>query len=177
MFAPGAAALAEEFHITSATVVTLAVSIYLCGFAIGPMVIAPLSELYGRLIIYHTCYMFYIGFIIGCALSTNTGMFLTFRFLAGCASSGPLTVGGGTVADVVPPAQRGKAMSLFLVGPLIGPVRSSCIYYRIVTLTIVQGHGSNYWRLCVSIHWLAMDVLDHHNFGTSTRPRPSLQGS
>jgi MFS family permease len=128
MYAPGAASLAKEFHITSSTVVSLTVSIYLCGFAVGPMLIAPLSELYGRLVIYHTCNVFYIGFIIGCALATSTGMFLAFRVLAGCAASGPLVVGGGTVADVVLPAQRGRAMSLFIVGPLLGPVRheNSC---------------------------------------------------
>ena len=122
MFAPGAAALAAEFHITSATIVSLTVSIYLAGFAVGPLVFAPLSELYGRLVIYHSCSLIYIGFIIACALSKNTGMFLIFRFLAGCASSGPLAIGGGTVADVVPPAQRGRAMSLFFIGPLLGPV-------------------------------------------------------
>ena len=55
-------------------------------------------------------------------------MFLAFRFLAGCAASGPLTVGGGTVADVVPPPQRVKVMSLLFMGPLIGPVGvHSCI--------------------------------------------------
>lgn len=97
MFAPGAAALAQEFHITSSTVSSLTVSIYLCGFALGPMFIAPLSELYGRLVVYHTCNVIYIGFIVGCALGKSTAMFLVFRFLAGCASSGPLTVGGGTV--------------------------------------------------------------------------------
>lgn len=122
MFAPGAASLAKEFHITSSTVASLTVSIYLAGFAIGPVFIAPLSELYGRLVIYHACSVVYIGFIIGCALGTNTSMFLAFRFLAGCAASGPAAVGGGTVADVVPPAQRGRAMSLFFVGPLLGPV-------------------------------------------------------
>jgi MFS family permease len=122
MFAPGAAALAKDFHITSSTVTTLTVSIYLCGFAVGPMFIAPLSELYGRLPVYHICNVIYIGFIIGCALSKNTGMFLVFRFMAGCAASGPLAVGGGTVADVVPPARRGKVMSVFFIGPLLGPV-------------------------------------------------------
>ncbi|KAL4911200.1 hypothetical protein BDW74DRAFT_164774 [Aspergillus multicolor] len=127
MFAPGAASLAAEFHITSSTVTSLTVSIYLAGFAVGPMFIAPFSELYGRLVIYHVCNIVYIGFIIGCALGTDTGMFLAFRFLAGCASSGPLTVGGGTVADVVPPAQRGRAMSLFFIGPLLGPVMGPII--------------------------------------------------
>ncbi|KAI1338571.1 major facilitator superfamily domain-containing protein [Xylariaceae sp. FL0016] len=122
MFAPGAASFADEFHVTDSTIVSLTVSIYLCGFAIGPMFISPLSELYGRLVIYRVCNFVFIGFIIGCALSQGTGMFLAFRFLAGCAFSGPLTVGGGTVADVVPPAQRGRAMSLFFIGPFLGPV-------------------------------------------------------
>jgi MFS family permease len=122
MFAPGAESLSEEFHITSSAIVSLTVSIYFSGFAVGPMFIAPLSELYGRLVIYHACNIIYIGFIIGCALGKNTGMFLVFRFLAGCAASGPSTVGGGTVADVIPPSQRGKVMSLFFAGPFPGPV-------------------------------------------------------
>lgn len=122
MFAPGAESLSKEFHITSSAIVSLTVSIYFSGFAVGPMFIAPLSELYGRLVIYHACNVTYIGFIIGCALGKNTGMFLVFRFLAGCAASGPSAVGGGTVADVVPPAQRGRAMSLFFAGPFLGPV-------------------------------------------------------
>ena len=131
MYAPGAAELGRDFNITSSTVVSLTVSIYLAGFAVGPMFIAPLSELYGRLVIYHTCSIVYLGFIIGCALSKNTGMFLAFRFLAGCAASGPSAVGGGTVADVIPPAQRGRAMSLFFLGPLLGPVSGvlSCSSY------------------------------------------------
>jgi MFS family permease len=122
MFAPGAESLSKEFHIKSSAIVSLTVSIYFSGFAVGPMFIAPLSELYRRLAFYHTCNVIYIGFIIGCALGKNTGMFLAFRFLAGCAASGPSTVGGGTVADVVPPAQRGSVMSLFFVGPFLGPV-------------------------------------------------------
>ncbi|KAH8178983.1 major facilitator superfamily protein [Sarocladium implicatum] len=127
MFAPAAASLAKEFKITDDTITSLTVSIYMLGFAIGPMVIAPLSELYGRLPIYHVCNVLYICFTIGCALGQNTGMFLAFRFLAGCASSGPLTVGGGTVADVVPPQQRGRAMSIFFIGPLLGPVMGPII--------------------------------------------------
>ena len=135
MFAPGAASLGKEFHITSPNVVSLTVSIYLCGFAIGPMLIAPLSELYGRLVVYHTCNVVYIGFIIGCALGKGTGMFLVFRFLAGCAASGPLTVGGGTVADIVPPAQRGRVMSLWSIGPLLGPVSDTKSKTTVMKLT------------------------------------------
>ncbi|KAI0884383.1 MFS general substrate transporter [Annulohypoxylon maeteangense] len=121
MFAPGASALAKEFHITNSTVATFTVSIYVLGFMIGPLSLAPLSELYGRLPIYHVCNFFYIAFTLGCALSKNVGMFLAFRFLAGCSSAGPLTIGGGTIADMTTQDKRGKAMASFLLGPLLGP--------------------------------------------------------
>ncbi|OTA86500.1 hypothetical protein M434DRAFT_24182 [Hypoxylon sp. CO27-5] len=121
MFAPGAAELVREFHVTSSVVATFTVSIYVLGFMVGPMFLAPLSELYGRLVIYHVCNVFYLAFTLGCALSKNTPMFLVFRFIAGCASAGPLTIGGGTIADVTPQEKRGKAMAMFVVGPLLGP--------------------------------------------------------
>jgi MFS family permease len=42
--------------------------------------------------------------------------------LGGCAASGPMSVGGGSIADLYPAHERGKAMALFSMGPLIGPV-------------------------------------------------------
>ncbi|RSM11747.1 hypothetical protein CDV31_006621 [Fusarium ambrosium] len=122
MYAPGAHELAAEFNITNSTVAALTVSLYVLGFAIGPLFLAPLSELYGRLIIYYVCHVLFIGFTFGCAFSTNTGMFLAFRLLGGCAASGPMSVGGGSIADLYPAHERGKAMALFSMGPLIGPV-------------------------------------------------------
>ncbi|KEF63033.1 uncharacterized protein A1O9_01009 [Exophiala aquamarina CBS 119918] len=121
MFAPGANQLAAEFGITNSTIAAMTVSIYILGFAVGPLFIAPFSELYGRLIIYHLCTVFYFAFTLGCAFSTNTAMFLVFRFICGCAASGPMTVGGGTVADTTSEEKRGAAMALFSVGPLLGP--------------------------------------------------------
>ncbi|MCJ1403547.1 hypothetical protein MMC11_006770 [Xylographa trunciseda] len=122
MFAPGASALVAEFGITSSIVASLTVSIYILGFAVGPLVLASMSETYGRLWIYHICNAVYIAFTIGCALSTNTAMFLVFRFICGCAASSPLSIGGGTIADLHVEAERGKAMALFGLGPLLGPV-------------------------------------------------------
>lgn len=125
MFAPGAEQLAKEFHITNSTLASMTVSLYVLGFAIGPLILAPLSELYGRLIIYHGCNAIYFSFTLGCALSTDTAMFLVFRFLCGCAAAGPMSIGGGSIADIYPQDQRGKAMALFSMGPLLGPVSNS----------------------------------------------------
>ncbi|KAL9033315.1 MAG: hypothetical protein Q9214_007573, partial [Letrouitia sp. 1 TL-2023] len=48
-------------------------------------------------------------------------MLTGFRFLAGCAGSAALTIGGGTIADVMPPEKRGKAMAVYVMGPVLGP--------------------------------------------------------
>ncbi|RYN67620.1 hypothetical protein AA0118_g1476 [Alternaria tenuissima] len=138
MFAPGAPQLAKEFNITNSTVEAMTVSLYVLGFAFGPLLLAPLSELYGRLIIYNACNAVYIAFTLGCAFSTNVSMFLVFRFLCGCAASGPMTIGGGTVADITPQEKRGKAMALFAMGPILGPVLGP----------IIGGYVSQYtnWR-------------------------------
>ncbi|KAK8132354.1 MFS transporter [Apiospora kogelbergensis] len=138
MFAPGVADLALEFGVRNTIVVLMTVSIYVLGFALGPLILAPLSELYGRLIVYHFCNLGYIGFTFGCAFSNDVAVFLVMRFLAGTMASGPLSVGGGTVADLYPPQLRGKAMSMFSLGPLLGPVIGP----------IVGGYVSQYigWR-------------------------------
>ncbi|KAL0939898.1 uncharacterized protein CTRU02_206508 [Colletotrichum truncatum] len=122
MFAPGAQYLVKEFGVTSPMVSSLTVSIYVLGYCVGPFLIAPLSEIYGRLGVYHMCNLTYELFTVGCALSTNTSMFLGFRFLAGCAGAAPMAVGGGTIADMYSADERGKAMALFSLGPLLGPV-------------------------------------------------------
>ncbi|RHZ54901.1 MFS transporter [Aspergillus thermomutatus] len=121
MFAPRAELLAKDFGISNSVVASLMVSIYMLGLVCGPLLVAPLSELYGRLILYHVCNFVFLAFTLGCSVSTGTGMFLAFRFLAGCAGSAPLTIGGGTIADVTTPSQRGAAMGLFSLGPVFGP--------------------------------------------------------
>lgn len=148
MFAPGASLLLEEFHETSSIIGTLTVTIYLLGFATGPLFIAPLSELYGRLYIYHVCNLVFIAFTIGCALSKNVAMFVVFRFLTGCAGSAPLANGGGTVADVIPQEKRGAALAIFAVGPLLGPVIGP-----VMGGFISQGAGWrwNFWVLAMIV--------------------------
>lgn len=122
MFAPGVPALMAEFHSTNELLSGFVVSVYVLGFAVGPLVIAPLSEMYGRLPLYHTCNLLFILFNVACALSTSLDMLIAFRFLAGCVGSSPLTLGGGTIADLIPREERGTAMAVWVAGPCIGPV-------------------------------------------------------
>ena len=73
---------------------TMVVSVYTLGVAVGPTLVAPLSELYGRLKLYYTCNLLFIIFNCAYAVSTNLGMLIAFRLLAGCSSSALVVLGG-----------------------------------------------------------------------------------
>ena len=122
MVAPGVPLILKEFHSTNETIGAFVVSIYILGYATGPLVIAPLSELYGRLYVYHVNNALFVIWTIACALAPNIGALLVFRFLAGIAGSCPLTIGGGSIADMIKQEKRGGAMAIFALGPLLGPV-------------------------------------------------------
>jgi multidrug resistance protein len=122
MFAPGIPELMREFHSSNQTIASFVVSVYVLGYAIGPLIIAPLSELYGRLIIYHACNVLFLVFTIACAVAPNMGSLIFFRLMEGCAGSAPLTIGGGSIADMIVQEKRGGAMAIFALGPLLGPV-------------------------------------------------------
>lgn len=122
MFAPGIPQVMEDFNSTSNIVATFVVSIYVLGFAFGPLVIAPASEMYGRSPVYHTCNFFFTIFTICNAVSTNMPMLIAFRFLAGFAGVGATTIGSGTIADMIPVQRRGVYMSLWSLGPIFGPI-------------------------------------------------------
>ncbi|KAF2710442.1 MFS general substrate transporter [Pleomassaria siparia CBS 279.74] len=121
-FAPGVPLVMRTFQVSSNIIAALVVSIYLLGFAIGPLIIAPMSELVGRYQVYNVCNVLFVIFTIACAVSSNMNMLIAFRFLAGCAGSSPVTIGGGTIADIFPREQRAGAMAVWAMGPLLGPV-------------------------------------------------------
>jgi MFS family permease len=77
---------------------------------ISHLVIAPLSEMYGRLPLYHSCNVIFIIFNVACAVCSNMNQLIVFRFFAGCFGAAPLALGGGTIADLVPRDQRAMAM-------------------------------------------------------------------
>ena len=83
---------------------------------------SPLSEIYGRRIILNSSNIFFCAFTLGCALAPSLGGLIAMRFLAGVGGSACLTIGTGVIADVFVPAQRGKAVSLYSIGVLFGPI-------------------------------------------------------
>ncbi|KAK9426587.1 putative Major facilitator superfamily (MFS) profile domain-containing protein [Seiridium unicorne] len=110
-----------EFGI-SQELATLGVSLFVVGFAVGPLLWAPLSEVFGRQILFFGTYAALTAFNAGCAGAQNSWTLIILRFFAGAFGSSPLTNAGGVIADMFPAAQRGLATSLFAAAPFLGPV-------------------------------------------------------
>ena len=88
---------------------------------IGPMMFAPLSEIFGRRVIYGTTLLLAVIFIIPCALAPNIQTLLVCRALDGIAFSAPMTLVGGTLADLWRTEERGVPMAAFSAAPFLGP--------------------------------------------------------
>ena len=122
MFAPAVADVLAEFNSDNTTLGSFAVSIFILGYMVGPLVIAPMSELYGRVPVYHICNVVFLVFTIACAASRTLPQLFVFRFLAGLAGSCPMTIGSGTAADMVTREKRAGVMAIWALGPILGPV-------------------------------------------------------
>ena len=109
----------EEFHSNSGSYLTLLVSIWELGEIVGPLLVAPISELYGRLPVYHVGNILFVACSIGAALSTNISMLIAFRFLGGM-SVVSLTLNPGVVGDLFAVEHRGGAMAIMGLTPILG---------------------------------------------------------
>jgi MFS family permease len=81
---------------------------------------APLSELFGRQILFVTTYGGLTAFNAGAAGSNSMATLIVLRFFAGAFGSSPLTNAGGVIADMFSATERGLAMTLFAAAPFMG---------------------------------------------------------
>jgi MFS family permease len=148
------------FHSTNETLSAFVTSVYLLGYSFGPLVIAPLSELYGRAIVYNICNSIFLIFSIACALANNLSALIVFRLFAGIAASCPITLGAGTIADMIPLEKRGLAMASWVMGPLVGPTFGPLGEYCPNVSEETGLTMSSRWLSCPS-QGLALDLLAH----------------
>ncbi len=99
----------------------LTITMFVIGFGIGPLAFAPLSELYGRKPVYIITIALAVIFIIPCAVAQNIGTLLVCRLIDGIAFSAPMTLVGGTLADLWKNEERGVPMAVFSAAPFVGP--------------------------------------------------------
>ncbi|KOC12608.1 MFS transporter, partial [Aspergillus flavus AF70] len=110
----------DEFH-CSQEVATLGLSLFVFGMGFGPLILGPLSELYGRRIIFLSSFTFFLIWLIPCAVAKNIQTLLISRFFNGFAGSAFLSVAGGAVGDMFPRHQLAAPMMIYTASPFVGP--------------------------------------------------------
>ncbi|KAG6048904.1 hypothetical protein E4U39_006801 [Claviceps sp. Clav50 group G5] len=118
--------LMAEFG-ASKTLVTLGMTTYLLGLAAGSLVVAPLSELYGRQKVYMVCLLLWAVLIVPCGLAKSLTTIIVVRFIGAFFGAVMISNAPGTVVDVSNPDYLARSLSLFAVAPLNGPVTGPII--------------------------------------------------
>lgn len=87
--APALPRIADTLHVTNEAEETLILSIFVLGFAFGPFLACPLSEVHGRRITIQSWNLLYLIFNTACGPVNSAPAMLVLRFLAGffCSAS------------------------------------------------------------------------------------------
>ncbi|KAJ5729710.1 uncharacterized protein N7483_004218 [Penicillium malachiteum] len=125
VFSTATIVTAKHFHV-SPEVMVLATSLFVLGFAFGPIIFGPLSELYGRKRPLFLGLFVFAIFQIPVAVAQNLQTIFICRFLGGLFASAPLAIVSGILADLFESVERGIAVSIFagatFIGPVAGPI-------------------------------------------------------
>jgi MFS family permease len=147
---PAVPEILREFNVENQLYATLLVSIWELGEACGQTFVGPLSELYGRMPVYHTGNVLSIICSVASALSTNISMLIVFRFLNGlCVTS--LTLGPSIVGDLFRKETRGSSMAITIALPMISPY-----FAPIVGSYTAQAKG---WRWTIWIYVILIGTI------------------
>ncbi|GAA5839929.1 hypothetical protein JCM9279_005211 [Rhodotorula babjevae] len=123
-------ALMRRFH-SSQTIGLLGVTLTVLGFAAGPLLFGPSSEIYGRRPVYLGCGLLYSAFAFGVAFANDMPSLLSFRFAVGLFGSAQINNVPASIGDFTVPANRGPYSIIYAIcafgGPALGPLSSSFV--------------------------------------------------
>ncbi|KAJ5391921.1 hypothetical protein N7509_007411 [Penicillium cosmopolitanum] len=123
IYSSAALAIATNFHI-STEVAILGVTLYVLGFASGPTLWAPMSELIGRKMPIIVGMFGYSLFTVAAATSKDVQTLMLTRFFAGFFSASPIAIVPAVFADIWNNQTRGVAIAMFAMAVFVGPFAS-----------------------------------------------------
>ncbi|WFD30717.1 hypothetical protein MSPP1_001741 [Malassezia sp. CBS 17886] len=154
MISPAQLVIAERLHFTNTVETSLLIGIFMLAFTFGPPIAAPVSETIGRRKVVLICnigfvaarrapraHRSFIAFNIGCAVSQTKAQLIVLRFFSGLFGGAVIPMGGGCISDMFSEYERGTAMAIYAIMPVMGPCCGP-----IVGGWIIQAWGEDRWR-------------------------------
>ncbi|PPQ97319.1 hypothetical protein CVT26_006637 [Gymnopilus dilepis] len=162
--------VAREFHV-SKEVAILSISVFIGGLGLGPLIVGPLSEVYGRNAVYRISYALFFALNFPVAFAPDIGamrflvsksvmalthllaVYLIFRFITGFCGSAFLSVAGGSVSDLFTDKNVSTPMALYTISPFIGPVVGPLLS------GFINQNLDWRWTYYVLIMWIFVELL------------------
>lgn len=94
MISPALNNISADLGIKNEVEAQLTLTLFILAYAIGPLFLGPLSEIYGRVIVLQLSNLFYLAWNLGCGFAQTSGQLMAFRFFSGLGGSAPGAIGG-----------------------------------------------------------------------------------
>lgn len=141
---------------TTPSVVKASVFLFVASFCVGPLVWAPLAELFGGRITFIISFTGFVCFNVGCMLAPNIASLIVFRILAGAFGSSSLSNSPAMIAGLFHMKYLMVTLTLFALMPVAGPCLGP-----IVGGFISQAHADWRWifRVCTIFSFVLLVLV------------------
>ncbi|TGO31465.1 hypothetical protein BHYA_0715g00010 [Botrytis hyacinthi] len=150
----------------SETIALIPLTTYTLGFALAPMLSAPISEIFGRMGAYKITPPLVALFSLGAGFSPNISALCILRFFAGFFGGASLPVVGGTAADLFHAKDRAVSVTFVMytafLGTALGPLIGGFITQRHHQFATIDGWKWSQWALAIMMiaSWIPVFLLD-----------------
>lgn len=180
--APALTDAAEYYHV-SREAGLVGISLFVLGFAMGPLFLGPASDVFGRRNVYVVSYAFFAAWSWGAAYAPNFGALIAFRFLAGVSGSSSLNNHPASISDFTTAAQRNRYSAAYAfcafegaaVAPLVGGFIVNRAGWRFMTIVTAIVASVAFLLIVVGVDESYAPILLHRKYGQMPNTvRPSL---
>lgn len=119
--------LMASFHESNEAIATLGLTAYLLGLATGSVLLAPMSELFGRRPVYLICIACFTLLVLPAALAKSLAGIIVVRYFGALFGAALISNSPATVVDISREEHRALYISLVSIAPLNGPVTGPII--------------------------------------------------
>ncbi|PVH98443.1 MFS general substrate transporter [Periconia macrospinosa] len=122
IYFPAIPQLSSAFNVTIEAM-NQSVTVYLIFQGISPMLWGPLSDRYGRRLVFLACLSILVASSIGLALCPTDSFWLLLflRCFQSGGSASTIALGAGVIGDIATTKERGGYFGMFNLGPMLAP--------------------------------------------------------